>query len=80
MQSHKVVSLIDGVCDNIIQVDQTVIEIEFPETILYKSLRCIVEAKWHVLAVKKAEVLNGEGSVLLWFWAHYYLPEPPFEV
>ena len=43
--------------DYVIKVDETIDEIQFSEAILHQPMECgwhVVQAKWHVIALKEA--------------------------
>ena len=65
-------------CNDVVQVDDTLCQVELPKTILHQMLECFwhtAQSKWHLFALIKPEVDNGECHILFGLRAHLDLPE-----
>ena len=69
--------------DHVIQVDQTVGQVQLTQTVLHQSLEHgwgITQPKWHAFTFKESYVPHSKSSVLLWSLIHSNLPEPCLQV
>ena len=83
MQSMQVLHSHPQKHDQIIQIDQTVDEIQLTHTILHKLLEsswCVTKSKRHSIAPKESQITHGEGGVLLQCLIHLYLPKSGFQI
>ena len=63
--------------DDIIQVDDTICQVELPQTIFHQLLECcwcIAQSKWLLFAHVKPKVANGECHIL---FGHIWIGQKP---
>ena len=68
---------------HIIQVDDTICQVQLPQGVLHEvleSCRSIGEPKRHTSKLVKPQIAHGESSVLSRPWCHPDLPESTFEI
>ena len=69
--------------DHIIQIDDTISQIELSQCILHQTLEChgcVTQSKGHPGKFIETKVANHECGVLLRLWGHVDLPKSTLEI
>ena len=78
METLEVLRFYLQIYDDVVQVDDTMCQVELSQIILHHLLKCcwcIAQSKWHLFILMKPEVANGECCILFQLQAHLDLPE-----